>query len=64
MPGTVLRDLLEQAELLGLSMARLPSLTEFKSALGEGKIEVRPIALEDLLGRPRRFSTAAPLPAW
>ncbi|QCN94567.1 polysaccharide biosynthesis protein [Azospirillum argentinense] len=52
-PGTVLRDLLEQAELLGLSMARLPSLTEFKSALGEGKIEVRPIALEDLLGRPQ-----------
>nr|WP_246200990.1 nucleoside-diphosphate sugar epimerase/dehydratase [Azospirillum brasilense] len=34
-------------------MARLPSLTEFKSALGEGKIEVRPIALEDLLGRPQ-----------
>lgn len=52
-PGTVLRDLLEQAESLGLSMARLPSLTEFKSALGEGKIEVRPIALEDLLGRPQ-----------
>lgn len=51
--GTVLRDLLEQAESLGLSMARLPSLTEFKSALGEGKIEVRPIALEDLLGRPQ-----------
>ena len=52
-PGAVLRDLLDQAESLGLALSRLPSLTEFKSALGEGKIEVRPIALEDLLGRPQ-----------
>ncbi|WP_448203392.1 polysaccharide biosynthesis protein [Azospirillum sp. sgz302134] len=52
-PGAVLRELLDQAESLGLALSRLPSLTEFKSALGEGKIEVRPIALEDLLGRPQ-----------
>ncbi|MCW2236543.1 polysaccharide biosynthesis protein [Azospirillum canadense] len=51
--GAVLRELLDQAESLGLALSRLPSLTEFKSALGEGKIEVRPIALEDLLGRPQ-----------
>lgn len=51
--GTVLRGLLEEADSLGLVLSRLPSLTEFKSALGEGKIEVRPIALEDLLGRPQ-----------
>ncbi len=52
--GTLLRSLLDQAEALGLILSRLPSLTEFKSALGEGKgIEVRPIALEDLLGRPQ-----------
>ncbi|SMH57901.1 polysaccharide biosynthesis protein [Azospirillum agricola] len=53
-PGALLRGLLDQAEALGLILSRLPSLTEFKSALGEGKsIEVRPIALEDLLGRPQ-----------
>lgn len=51
--GAVIRGLLDGAEALGLALARLPSLTEFKSALGEGKIEVRPIALEDLLGRPQ-----------
>ncbi|WP_298376599.1 nucleoside-diphosphate sugar epimerase/dehydratase [Azospirillum sp.] len=52
--GATLRALLDQAEALGLILSRLPSLTEFKSALGEGKgIEVRPIALEDLLGRPQ-----------
>lgn len=52
-PGAVLSALLDQGESLGLSLSRLPSLTEFKSALGSGKIEVRPIALEDLLGRPQ-----------
>ncbi len=52
--GSTLRSLLDRAEALGLVMSRLPSLTEFKSALGEGKgVEVRPIALEDLLGRPQ-----------
>lgn len=51
--GPVLRTLFKEAEALGLTLGRLPSLTEFKSALGEGKIEVRPIALEDLLGRPQ-----------
>jgi len=52
-PGSAVRALLDEAEALGLTLARLPSLTEFKSALGEGKIEVRPIAIEDLLGRPQ-----------
>jgi FlaA1/EpsC-like NDP-sugar epimerase len=51
--GAPVRDLLDQAEQLGLTLSRLPSLTEFKSALDEGKIEVRPIAIEDLLGRPQ-----------
>ncbi|WP_207457908.1 nucleoside-diphosphate sugar epimerase/dehydratase [Azospirillum sp. SYSU D00513] len=52
-PSALLRTLLDQGESLGLTLSRLPSLTEFKSALDEGKIEVRPIALEDLLGRPQ-----------
>jgi FlaA1/EpsC-like NDP-sugar epimerase len=49
----LIRRLLDLSEPLGLSLSRLPSLTEFKDALGEGKIELRPVAVEDLLGRPQ-----------
>jgi FlaA1/EpsC-like NDP-sugar epimerase len=45
--------LLERAEALGLSVARLPSLVDFRSAVNDNRIELRPIALEDLLGRPQ-----------
>jgi FlaA1/EpsC-like NDP-sugar epimerase len=45
--------LLERAEALGLSVARLPSLVDFRSAVHDSRIELRPIALEDLLGRPQ-----------
>ena len=51
--GAPVRALLDRTAALGLTLSRLPSLTEFKSALDEGKVEVRPIALEDLLGRPQ-----------
>ena len=51
--SAMVRQLLDQAEALGLPLTRLPRLTEFKEALGEGKIELRPIAIEDLLGRPQ-----------
>lgn len=49
----LIRRLLDLSEPLGLSLSRLPNLTEFKDALGEGKIELRPVAVEDLLGRPQ-----------
>ncbi len=49
----VVRHLLDEADALGLPLTRLPRLTEFKEALSEGKIELRPIAIEDLLGRPQ-----------
>jgi FlaA1/EpsC-like NDP-sugar epimerase len=52
--------LLERAEALGLSVARLPSLVDFRSAVNDNRIELRPIALEDLLGRPQtRLNHAA-----
>ena len=44
--------LLERCVPLGLSLARLPRLTEFKDAISDG-IKVRPVAVEDLLGRPQ-----------
>ncbi|MBT5570945.1 MAG: polysaccharide biosynthesis protein [Alphaproteobacteria bacterium] len=48
----LMRHLLDLAETHGMSMARLPRLTEFESGIGE-TIEVKPVAVEDLLGRPQ-----------
>ena len=53
MSAPTVRRLLEQSETLGLPLSRLPSPTEFKEGLGDGKIELKPIAVEDLLGRPQ-----------
>ena len=50
--GAQVRQLLELAEASGMSLARLPNLTDFKSELGD-EIAMRPIAIEDLLGRPQ-----------
>jgi O-antigen biosynthesis protein WbqV len=50
--GGKVRSLLDEATGLGMTLARLPKLTEFKSGVGD-RIEVRPIAVEDLLGRPQ-----------
>jgi len=48
------RNLLCKANELGLSVARLPGLAELKRAENEhGDLELNPIALEDLLGRPQ-----------
>ncbi|MEQ8194755.1 MAG: nucleoside-diphosphate sugar epimerase/dehydratase, partial [Rhodospirillales bacterium] len=51
--GPVVRALLDRATELGLIMARLPRLTDFRSGL-EDKLEVKPVAIEDLLGRPQK----------
>ncbi len=49
--GERVRVLVEQAGQLGIAVARLPRLTEFREA--SDRIEVKPIAIEDLLGRPQ-----------
>lgn len=51
--GRAIRDLVETAAQLGISVARLPRLTEFRKE-GDTRQEVQPIAVEDLLGRPQR----------
>lgn len=48
--GEELGRLLDAANDEGVLLARLPRLTEFKSGIGDEQ-EVRPIAVEDLLGR-------------
>ena len=52
MEGTKVRALLDEAAALGMTLARLPRLTDFRSGIGE-KVEVAPVAIEDLLGRPQ-----------
>lgn len=57
-----LQEFATQAEKLGLSLGRLPQLTEFKEGAVSDtkKMEVRPIAIEDLLGRAQaKIDTAA-----
>jgi O-antigen biosynthesis protein WbqV len=47
-----IRALLEEAAALGLTLNRTPRVTELRAALGE-QVVVKPIAIEDLLGRPQ-----------
>ena len=47
-----LRVLLGACETLGLPLSRLPELTDFRPGVAS-EIDVRPVRLEDLLGRPQ-----------
>lgn len=52
MDGARVRALVDAAGALGLSVARLPKLTDFKTGVAD-KLEIKPIDVEDLLGRPQ-----------
>ncbi len=47
----VVLELLGIADALGMTLARLPKLTDFKDTERLGKLELKPIVIEDLLGR-------------
>jgi FlaA1/EpsC-like NDP-sugar epimerase len=51
--GLVVRQILEQSEQLGLTVAKLPDITELRSA--DTQFEIKPIVIEDLLGRPQNL---------
>ncbi|MGE0651715.1 MAG: polysaccharide biosynthesis protein [Alphaproteobacteria bacterium] len=53
LPGRVMAKLLEESEALGVTLARLPRMTDFRAAESP-RLEPRPIAVEDLLGRPQQ----------
>ena len=53
------QEMLRTAERLGLTAACLPRLTDFRDTPKDGEIDLQPIALEDLLGRPQA-STLTP----
>ncbi|MFM8990837.1 MAG: polysaccharide biosynthesis protein, partial [Alphaproteobacteria bacterium] len=60
--GDRLEKLLDEGERLGIAVARLPRLTELRSA-GQSRQDVRPIAIEDLLGRSQAVLDRAPVEA-
>ena len=47
-----LKSMLDEAERLGLKLSRIPRLTELRADV-DRRIEIKPIAIEDLLGRPQ-----------
>jgi len=51
--GSRIRALLDQANAHGMTLAQLPRLEDFEATSGDEAMSVRPIALEDLLGRPQ-----------
>jgi O-antigen biosynthesis protein WbqV len=51
--GATKQRLLEQAGELGLSIARLPRLSELQDVAEARPIRIQPIALEDLVARPQ-----------
>lgn len=53
MAGARVRCLLNAATEAGLTLARLPRLTEFKSGIDD-TTQIHPVAIEDLLGRPQK----------
>ena len=50
--GAQVRSLLGQADEMGMTLARIPQITDFKSGVSD-KTEVKPVVVEDLLGRPQ-----------
>ncbi|MBC8241364.1 MAG: polysaccharide biosynthesis protein, partial [Alphaproteobacteria bacterium] len=62
--GATIGALLERAENLGLTLSRMPRLTDFQSG-GKGgtKMEVQAVQVEDLLGRPQQVLDRAAMQA-
>ncbi|MDE0941669.1 MAG: nucleoside-diphosphate sugar epimerase/dehydratase [Alphaproteobacteria bacterium] len=54
--GAAIGRLLEKAESLGLTLSRMPKVTDFQRGNHnpDAQIEVQPVQVEDLLGRPQQ----------
>jgi O-antigen biosynthesis protein WbqV len=50
--GATIRKLVDTADALGMTVARLPRVVELRDGAAE-QIDIRPVAIEDLLGRPQ-----------
>ena len=58
----LMRDLFARADALGLTLARVPRMTDLRSEFSD-TLETRPIAIEDLLGRPQTVLDRASMKA-
>ncbi|MCC7259464.1 MAG: polysaccharide biosynthesis protein [Alphaproteobacteria bacterium] len=58
--GESLRALLARVDALGMTLARLPALTDFKGDVAE-KTTLKPVVIEDLLGRAQKTRDLAPV---
>lgn len=47
-----LQAMLDEAESLGLALSRIPKMTQLRADVGQA-VEIKPVAIEDLLGRPQ-----------
>jgi O-antigen biosynthesis protein WbqV len=54
--------MLELAESYGVTLSRLPKLTDFKSG-ADDRLDLKPVAIEDLLGRPQTVLDRASMQA-
>lgn len=52
--GALVRQVVTAAESHGLSVSRAPKLTELPSETDHERLTVKPVAVEDLLGRPQQ----------
>lgn len=52
--GELVRRVVERADTLGMTVSRAPKRTELRSGVEADRLTVRPIAVEDLLGRPQQ----------
>lgn len=52
--GALVRRVMDIAEANGLSVSRAPRMTELRNGQDESRLSVRPVAVEDLLGRPQQ----------
>lgn len=50
--GSAIKELLKTTDTLGFTLAKLPKMSDFKENVD--KIEVKPVAIEDLLGRAQK----------
>lgn len=52
--GELVRRVVEVAEAHGLTVSRAPKLTELSAGVETNRLAIRPVAVEDLLGRPQQ----------
>ena len=51
--GNIVRDLLTFSDKTGISLARLPKMTDLESDINDKKPKIKPIDVFDLLSRPQ-----------